>query len=423
MNTRINLQLKRVVASGFIASLLCLPALAGAVAEIEPNDDQATAQGLVIASDGSASVTASLGAAGDASTTDIDIYAFDAKAGDVPSISLNTNGGFDAILYFYDSMGNPLDSNDDAYPPTEGSACITDPTVACDPRIDMQPIGADGRYYVAVGPAMRFMWTNYEVHPSFLAPQPGGAYELTLQGISPLNTDTGGAGDVVAGDGGDVGDSGDGGDSGDEGDMGDSGDSGEVSVAATTVGADIGDDNVLPVMITTLHKHHKKGKKGKKGKKHDDDYDTELGVYDGKKKIAVAIHSMGEFDAVDDVDISSLTFGATGDEDSLLKCKKKGKRVYLDGIKDHEKDLVCYFRPDRANIVEGDMSATLKGRTKDGQEIAGSGILRVFRLPTEKTLNWYERHDLDPRAVKPKKAKKSKKDKKGKKYKKAKKDK
>ncbi|KPK26271.1 MAG: hypothetical protein AMJ66_11885, partial [Betaproteobacteria bacterium SG8_40] len=123
----------------------------------------------------------------------------------------------------------------------------------------------------------------------------------------------------------------------------------------------------MTVMITTLHK-------GKKDKDEDDDAD--LGTYNGKKKIAVAIHSMEGFNAMEDVDQNSLTFGATGDEDSLLKCKKKGKRVKLDGIKDHEKDLVCYFRPDRANLIEGDMSATLKGRTKDGKEIAGSGILR-----------------------------------------------
>ena len=69
-----------------------------------------------------------------------------------------------------------------------------------------------------------------------------------------------------------------------------------------------------------------------------------------------------------------------------------------------------------ANLIEGDMSATLKGRTKDGKEFAGSGILRVFHLPTQKTLNWYERHDLDPRAVKPKKVKKHKNGKKHKKY-------
>ncbi len=125
MISRFNLQFKRAVASGFVASLLCLPALVGAVPEIEPNDAQATAQGLVIASDGSASVTAVLGAAGEATTADIDIYAFDAKAGDVPVITMDANGGFDAILYFYDSVGNLLDSNDDAYPPTEGSACIT----------------------------------------------------------------------------------------------------------------------------------------------------------------------------------------------------------------------------------------------------------------------------------------------------------
>jgi hypothetical protein len=146
----------------------------------------------------------------------------------------------------------------------------------------------------------------------------------------------------------------------------------------------------MTVMITTLHSHED---------------DAELGTYRGQKTIPVAIHSMGDFNAVKDVDLNSLTFGATGDEDSLLKCKKKGKRVKLDGIRDHDKDLVCYFRPDRANIVEGDMSAKLKGKTKAGVEFEGSGILRVYRLPTEKTMNWYERHDLDPRAVKPKKVK------------------
>lgn len=399
MKSRFKQQFKRVVASGFFASLLGIPAIAGAVPEVEPNDTKADAQALVISADGGASVTAKLGVAGEA-TTDIDIYAFDGKAGDVPVITLNANGGFDAILYFYDSVGNLLDSNDDAYPPTDGSACITNPMVACDPRIDLQALDADGRYYIAVGPAMRFMYTNYEVHPSFLDPQPGGAYELSLAGVTPMVTDTGGTG-------GDTGTSGDTGTTGDTGDTGDTGSTGETGETAAAASSSVLDPDVMTVMITTLHK-------GKKDKDEDDDAD--LGTYNGKKKIAVAIHSMEGFNAMEDVDQNSLTFGATGDEDSLLKCKKKGKRVKLDGIKDHEKDLVCYFRPDRANLIEGDMSATLKGRTKDGKEIAGSGILRVFHLPTQKTLNWYERHDLDPRAVKPKKVKKHKNGKKHKKY-------
>ena len=407
MKSRFNQQLKRVVASAFFASLLCSPAMVGAAEEAEQNDTQVTANGLVILPDGSASISGAVGVAGEA-TTDLDIYAFDGKAGEVPVITLNTNGGFDAILYFYDSVGNLLQSIDDAYPPTEGSACITDPTVACDPRIDLAPLDLDGRYYIAVGPAMRFMWTNFEVHPSFLAPQPGGAYVLSLYGVTPPVTDDGSV-DGGSVDGGGVGGVGVGGDGvgGDGGDMGAGGDAADTSNAGNTRATDVDSSEVMTVMITTLHshKHHKKHKG-----KHDDD--TELGSYNGNKKIPVAIHSTGDFNAVEDIDQSSLTFGATGDEDSLLKCKKKGKRVELDGIKDHEKDLVCYFRPDRANIVEGDMSAVLKGRTKDGQEIAGSGILRVFRLPTEKTMNWYERHDLDPRAVKPKKVKKEKKGKK-----------
>jgi hypothetical protein len=374
MKSRFNQQLKRVVAGGFFASLLCSPAMVGAAPEVEPNGTQVDAQALAISPDGGASVTARLGTAGEATTDDIDIYAFDGKAGDVPVITLNANGSFDAILYFYDSVGNLLDSNDDAYPPTEGSACITDFTVACDPRIDLQPLSADGRYYIAVGPGMRFMWTNYEVHPSFLAPQPGGAYELSLMGVTPPPSDDGSAG-------------------------GDAGDSGGTD---DTAGTDTSEPDVMTVMITTLHSH----KHGKHGRKYDDD--AELGIYNGWKAIPVAIHSMEGFNAVKDVDLKSLTFGATGDEDSFLMCLRKGKRVKLEGVRDHERDLVCFFRPDRANLVEGDMSATLKGRTMDGKEIAGSGILRVFRLPTQRTLNWYERHDLNPRAVKPKKVKKHK---------------
>ena len=379
MLTQLNRQLKRVAAIGFFATVLCLPTVVGAVAEVEPNDTQSLAPVLDIDQDGSAGVTASLGLSGEATTTDVDIYAFDARAGDVPVIVLDANGRFDAILYLYDSFGNLLNSNDDAYPPTEGDACLTDFLVPCDPRIDLQPIGTDGRYYIAVGSSMRFMTTNFEVHPSFLAPQPGGEYELLVQGISPPP-----AGNNSSGDAGDNDD---------------------------TV---IDEPDVMTVMITTL-RHGKKYRKGKKRKqRHIDAYQdgADLGVYNGWKTIKVAIHSTDDFNAVKDIDRDSLTFGATGDEDSLLKCRKKGKKVHLDGVKDHRKDLVCYFRPDRTNLVAGDMSATLKGRTKDGQEIAGSGILRVFRLPTTKTLNWYERHDLDPHERKPKRIDWSKKRKK-----------
>jgi len=388
MKNRFNQHWKRVLASGLFACLLCAPAFVGAVTEVEPNDTKADAQVLVISDTGEASVTeARLGLSTETTTTDIDIYSFEYVAAsataDAPVISLTTAGDWDAILYLYDSLGNLINSNDDAYPPTEGSACLT-MLVACDPRIDSGAL-ADGTYYVAVGPAMRFMWTNFEVHPSFLDPQKGGAYELLIQGLQPVVTGGSDGGDVVVAGGGDE----------------TGGDDGGDVVADDT---DTDGDGMMKVMITTLHEHKD---------------DPALGTYKGKKTIPVAIHSMAGFNAMKDVDQRSLTFGATGDEESLLKCKKKGKKVKVEGVKDHDKDLVCYFRPDRAKIVEGDMSATLKGKTKDGKEFEGSGILRVFRLPTQKTMNWYQRHDLDPRAVKPKKVKKhgkkSKKDKSAKK--------
>ncbi len=376
MHVLFNTQLKRALLGAVCGSLLCYQGVASAAPEVEPNDTKDQAQALEFASP--ATVSAMLGSGSGVYTSDIDIYYFDGKAGDVPVITLSTAGDWNAVLYLYDSAGYPLVANDDAIPPTEGSVCITNTSLPCDPRIDNRPLDADGRYYVAVAPALRFLFTNMEVHPSFLAEQPGGAYQLKVSGITlPATggTDTGGT-DTGGGD-----------------DTTDTGDSGS------------GDD-AMSVMITTLNP---------------DEDDPLLGTYKGKKTIPVAIHSsLPDFDAMEDVDQNSLTFGATGDEKSLLKCKKKGKKVKARGIKDHDKDLVCYFRPDVASLEMGEMSATLKGKTKDGKTITGSGMLRVMTLMTEETETWYKRHDLDPRTVKAKKVKHEKKvkHKKGKKDKK-----
>jgi|WetSurMetagenome_2_1015567.scaffolds.fasta_scaffold224640_1 hypothetical protein len=59
-----------------------------------------------------------------------------------------------------------------------------------------------------------------------------------------------------------------------------------------------------------------------------------------KGKIPVAILSTDDFNAPSQVDQSSLTFGATGNEQSLISCKRKLKDADEDGLKD---DLVCHF--------------------------------------------------------------------------------
>jgi hypothetical protein len=89
-------------------------------------------------------------------------------------------------------------------------------------------------------------------------------------------------------------------------------------------------------------------------------------------KVPVAILSSDSFDALG-VDISTLTFGATGDEDSLSHCGKNGEDVNDDGML----DLVCHFYNKKAEFNYESMEATLRGRTQMGTVFEGRGFLKV----------------------------------------------
>ena len=88
-------------------------------------------------------------------------------------------------------------------------------------------------------------------------------------------------------------------------------------------------------------------------------------------KVHVAILSTPEFDATTRVETSSLTFGATGDEQSLVSCRGP-KDVNYDGLK----DLVCKFKTEYAQFSSGDTEGWLKGRTVDGYEIEGRDFIK-----------------------------------------------
>jgi hypothetical protein len=96
-----------------------------------------------------------------------------------------------------------------------------------------------------------------------------------------------------------------------------------------------------------------------------------------KGKIAVAIFSTKDFDAPHQIDLKSLTFGSTGDEQSLAFCHAKhvkhGKDVNRDGLK----DLVCHFYTRDTGFQCGDTKGTLKGKTLDGTPIEGSDSVRI----------------------------------------------
>ena len=89
--------------------------------------------------------------------------------------------------------------------------------------------------------------------------------------------------------------------------------------------------------------------------------------------IPVAILSRASFDAPSDVNTNSLTFGHTGDENSLEFCNPGGTDVNGDGLP----DLVCHFDNQLAAFQPGDTSLILKGTSNQGTPFMGSVAIRM----------------------------------------------
>lgn len=89
-------------------------------------------------------------------------------------------------------------------------------------------------------------------------------------------------------------------------------------------------------------------------------------------KIPVALLSSSSFDAMH-IDPKSLTFGASGDENSLSHCGRSGEDVNGDG----RLDLVCHFDNQKAGFVKGDTEGILRGKMTWGTAIEGRGFLKV----------------------------------------------
>ena len=89
--------------------------------------------------------------------------------------------------------------------------------------------------------------------------------------------------------------------------------------------------------------------------------------------IQVAIFSTAEFDARQ-IDRSSLTFGRTGEEHSLIRCLRG-----VDVNRDKLKDLVCFFRTRLTGFQVGDTEGILRGTMQDGTAIEGRDEVVVRR--------------------------------------------
>jgi len=92
-----------------------------------------------------------------------------------------------------------------------------------------------------------------------------------------------------------------------------------------------------------------------------------------KGKIPVAILSTQEFYAPDMVNKDSLTFGATGFEDSLAFCNEP-EDINGDGLR----DLTCHFYTQEAGFQCGDTEGILMGETVGGTPIEGSDSVRII---------------------------------------------
>ena len=92
-----------------------------------------------------------------------------------------------------------------------------------------------------------------------------------------------------------------------------------------------------------------------------------------KGNIPVAILSTADLDAPTEVDKASLTFGSTGDEESLAKCPKSNEDVNGDG----RLDLVCHFSTQETGFDLGDTEGILRGQTVDGALIEGRDSVRI----------------------------------------------
>lgn len=87
--------------------------------------------------------------------------------------------------------------------------------------------------------------------------------------------------------------------------------------------------------------------------------------------IPVAILSTDTFSAPDLVDISTLTFGHSGDEQSLAKCHIED--VDNDGLV----DLICHFSTEKTGFVCGDSEGVLKGKTTDTTAFEGRDTVKI----------------------------------------------
>ena len=102
----------------------------------------------------------------------------------------------------------------------------------------------------------------------------------------------------------------------------------------------------------------------------------------GAVLLPVAIYSRGDFDAVAEIDPSTLTFGATGWEDSRLRLPALGFDgcASMDVDIDGWPDLVCLFRQVPSGLTIQSEEAWLRGRSASGAAVDAHYVESAYDL-------------------------------------------
>jgi len=326
MNTEMRRRLFTPLVRGLLVCLLGSSGFAAAAAVTEVGlTDWSNPQAVHVPAEG-LTISGVIDGTWVAPAIDVDFFSFDATQGDTPTMVINGAmkpdcTGFPSNIALYDSNGNLLTSS-------TSSDCP-----GIDASISNVTLQATGKYIVGIS-----SFTHYFIGPDGLVdnasmPTPGGDYQLVISGVR------------------------------------DSASPPPPPVPDPAPGPAPGTTPPPLVKHVPIEVRHW----------HQDERDLEKRR--GLDPITVAILSMDDFDAMTvDPNPNTLTFGATGNEKSLFRCRKNGKDINRDGLV----DMVCYFKPDVANFQTGNMNGVLKGKTKSGQQIEGSAALKLFSVPKER---------------------------------------
>jgi hypothetical protein len=354
---------------GVLIAGLMVNGTAFAVNEVEPNDTAATAQQLVIGSDGTAQVSGIVGTGSDPAVNDVDIYSFVALPGSAVTIDIDggmldaaCTEGVDTTLTLIKPDGSVLAQSTDGDTLDDGTVCGWDPLIGFPQQVALVD---GGTYYIVVTG-----WQDQVFGlDTVVLPPPetnsNGPYSLlvsvTPPQAAPNPTPTPQPDPAPT-------------------PQPDPNPTPQPDPNPAPTPQPDPNPTTPPLPPQTQHIS----------------IDVRPGSRDivplnpnAKGTLPVALLSSKDFNALT-VDQKSLRFGATGNEDSFVRCNSTRERA--DVNHDGFPDLVCHFDMRKANFQLGDAQAHVTG-TNAGTPFDGQGYLKVVPGSRHKHHDKNDKHD------------------------------